>query len=369
MSRKKHFAVQQLSIKRMNVLHVIDYAGLGGGAESVAFHSANSLPGRNYLYCYKRVKNFDEKEFPNITFIESKHRNSFINLPMNVIELKKTIKRYNIDIVHSQLFWSNLTARFATPRSKKLFTCIQNIQSQSSLQSKKARMIEKWSYRRDEITFCVSKVVETDYKRIVPSANTVTLYNFISDEFFVKNFFQQKRNNTGDIKLIAVGSVKKQKNYPFLVEVFTELKRRNKTNISLDIYGKGELINVLKKQISDLKLNVNFKGEILHLTPIYPQYDAFIMASLYEGCSVAALEAMASGLPLLLSDIEVMREMSDSNAIFFDLNSVNNCADKIVSFSEQKYDLQKMVDTGRLWVNKIGRKSAYIDRLLEYYNK
>ncbi|HVT84670.1 MAG TPA: glycosyltransferase [Chitinophagaceae bacterium] len=349
-------------------MHVIDYAGLGGGAESVAFHSANSLPGKNYLYYYNRDDNFDENEFPNINFIESKHKSSFINLPLNIIELKKIIKRYKIDIVHSQLFWSNLTARLATPKSKKLFTSIQNIQSQSSLQSKKARIIEKWSYRRGETTFCVSNVVEEDYKMIVPGANTVTLYNFISEDFF-KGAPSEKKSDDNDIKLIAVGTVKKQKNYSFLIKVFTELRKRNKTNIHLDIYGKGNLVDEMLGPISDLKINVNFKGEVLHLWNIYPKYDAFIMASLYEGCSVAALEAMASGLPLLLSDISVMREISNCNAIFFDLNSIDDCADKIIAFSEKKYNTQELVNNGNLWVNKIGRKSVYIKNLWEFYNK
>lgn len=353
----------------MNILHVIDYAGLGGGAESVVFHSANSLPGKNYLFNFRRFSNFNEKEFPNITFINSSHKSSFFNLLLNVLELKKIIKKQNIGIVHSQLFWSNLTARLATPRHVKLFTSIQNIQSQSSLQSKRARLIERWSYRKDETTFCVSNAVNTDYKTIVPFANTVTLYNFISDEFFDDSLTPTDKTMGDELKLIAVGSVKKQKNYAFLVKVFEKLKEIKKTNIYLDIYGKGELINDLDSEINIEGININFKGEVLHLAPIYRQYDAFIMASLYEGCSVAALEAMASGLPLLLSDIEVMREMSDSNAIFFDLSSVNDCVEKIVALAEKKYDLVQLVHKGKLWVNKIGRKSVYINNLLEYYNK
>jgi glycosyltransferase involved in cell wall biosynthesis len=353
----------------MNILHVIDYAGLGGGAEAVVFYSANSLPGKNYLYYYSNWPNFNEKEFSNITFIKSSRSSSFLNLPLNVIELKRVIKKYKIDIVHSQLFWSNLAARLATPKSKKLFTSIQNIQSLSSLQSKRARLIEKWSYRKDETTFCVSNAVSSDYKTIVPNAKNVILYNFISDDFFKHSSYDKINRKKDELRMIAVGSVKKQKNYPFLLQVFSELKKRGKTNIFLDIYGKGELSKDLNENIIDLGVNVQFKGEVLNLAPVYQQYDAFIMASLYEGCSVAALEAMASGLPLLLSDIEVMREMTNSNAIFFDINSVDDCVMKIINFQEMKYDVQQLIDNGKLWVNKIGRRSVYINTLIEYYNK
>src|ERR1044071_5896031 len=105
----------------MNILHVVDWAGLGGGAEVIAFHAANSLPGNNYIYFYRRVHDFDETEFQNVTLIQAKRDYSFVNLPANVRELKAVIKKHNIDIVHSHLFWSNLAARLATPRSVKLF--------------------------------------------------------------------------------------------------------------------------------------------------------------------------------------------------------------------------------------------------------
>lgn len=353
----------------MNILHIIDYAGLGGGAEAVVFYSANAMPGKNFLYYYETWPNFNAQEFPNITFIKSRRNRSFVNLPMNVLELKRVIKNHKIDIVHSHLFWSNLTARLATPKSVKLFITIHNIQSLSSLQSKRAKRIERWSYRKDETTFCVSNVVSRDYKTIVPSAKTTVLYNFIGDEFFCDVKPYQTNGVEKEISFIAVGSVKAQKNYPFLLNVFSELKKRGKTNIRLDIFGKGELIQSLNNEVKAMGLNVNFKGEVLHLAPVYRKYDAFIMASLFEGFSISTMEAMASGLPLFLSDFEVMREMTGSNAIYFNVDSVDNCVEAIIDFSEKKYDVEQLINKERTWVNQVGRKSVYINNLLEYYNK
>jgi glycosyltransferase involved in cell wall biosynthesis len=356
----------------MNILHVIDWAGFGGGAEVVAFDAANSLPANNYLYYYQELPSFSTDEFAqltNIKIIKARRKCSLFNLLPNVVELKKLIKEYNIDIVHSQLFWSNLTARLATPPSKKLFTHIHNIQSKSSLQSKKAQLFERLTYSKHETTFCVSEEVNKDYKKIVPFANTVTLYNFIGDRFF-KNGFPAQISRDGDkIKLIAVGTVKPQKNYKLLIEAFAELKRRGRKDIYLDVYGKGEDIPVFQKQVEELGINVAFKGESLNLEEIYPQYDGFIMASLYEGYGLSIIEAFASRLPALLSDISVIREVTNSNGIFFNPESVDDCVEKILNFSDNKYNTHELVEREYSWAKKIAQKSAYIDKLLHYYNK
>lgn len=356
----------------VNILHVIDWAGLGGGAEVVAFDTANSLPANNYIFYYREMPNFNREEldrFTNIKPIKADRECSLANLLTNVRELKKIIKQYNIDIVHAQLFWSNLVARLATPSSKKLFTHIHNIQSRSSLQSKKAQFFERLVYNKHETTFCVSEEVRRDYLKIVPRANAVTLYNFIGDKFFNNDISQRKNRNDGKIKLVAVGTIKPQKNYPFLIDVFAEIKKRGRANIYLDVYGKGEEIPAFQKQIAELGINVDFKGENLKLEEIYPAYDGFIMASLYEGYGLSIIEAFASGLPALLSDIPVIREVTNSNGIFFNPESIDDCVEKILDFSDNRYNTSELVEKEYCWAKKIAQKSNYINTLIQYYNK
>jgi len=355
----------------VNVLHVIDWVGFGGGAEVVAFDAANSLPGKNYVFYFREMPSFDKndlEQLTNIIPIKASRDCSLSNLFANVLELRRVIKQYDIDIVHAQLFWSNLVARLATPSSKKLFTHIHNIQSKSSLQSKKAKVFERLVYNKHETTFCVSEEVKRDYKKIVPRANAVTLYNFIGDKFFVDCISQKEKRNDDKIKLVAVGTIKPQKNYPFLINVFAELKKRGRANIYLDVYGKGEEIPAFQKQIAELGINVEFKGENLKLEKIYPQYDGFIMASLYEGYGLSIIEAFASGLPAILSDINVIREVTNSNGIFFNPESIEDCVEKILNFCDNKYNTAELVERGYTWAKKIAQKSSYLNKLLQYYN-
>jgi len=231
------------------------------------------------------------------------------------------------------------------------------------------QLIEKLTYRNDETTFCVSEEVNKDYKTIVPQANTVTLHNFINDKFFTNGIAKKAIRNDGRIKFIAVGTVKPQKNYPFLIEVFSELKKKGKTDISLDVYGKGELISKFRNQVKELAITIDFKGEKLNLDKVYPEYDAFIMASLYEGYGLSILEAFASGLPAFLSDISVIREVTNSNGIFFDPVSVEGCVEKILNFCEGKYNVPELVENSYSWASKTAQKSVHVNTLLEFYNK
>jgi glycosyltransferase involved in cell wall biosynthesis len=54
---------------------------------------------------------------------------------------------------------------------------------------------------------------------------------------------------------------------------------------------------------------VRFLGAVDDLRPVYFASDLFVMPSLHEGRSVAALEALATGLPALFTDVAGLRDL------------------------------------------------------------
>jgi glycosyltransferase involved in cell wall biosynthesis len=105
----------------------------------------------------------------------------------------------------------------------------------------------------------------------------------------------------------AVGRMKVQKNYFFMLEAFAATPKGY-----LVIAGDGKLRSELEVHANQLGIGerVLFLGalgrdEIRHFLRAM---DAFIQSSLYEGQSNAVLEAMNEGLPMLLSDIPEQRE-------------------------------------------------------------
>ena len=102
---------------------------------------------------------------------------------------------------------------------------------------------------------------------------------------------------------IQVGRMSKQKNYLFTLDVFDKFLSIDE-NAKLFIVGDGELENEIRNRITELNLN---KSVIIlqHRDDVHcllQMADVFLMPSLYEGLSVACVEAQSSGIVCLCSD-------------------------------------------------------------------
>ena len=100
----------------------------------------------------------------------------------------------------------------------------------------------------------------------------------------------------------AVGRIDPQKNYPVLIDAMSELPG----NVVLAIAGDGSERNAVEARIAAkgllerVRLLGNIpRGEVPHLLK---SADLFVQPSLFEGQSNALLEALAAGLPCLVSD-------------------------------------------------------------------
>lgn len=105
----------------------------------------------------------------------------------------------------------------------------------------------------------------------------------------------------------AIGRMKTQKNYSFLLEAFSRTQ-----DATLAIAGDGALRETLQAQCVALGIRdrVRFLGALSRdeVRRLLAAADVFVQASLYEGQSNAVLEAMHQGLPVLVSDIPEQRE-------------------------------------------------------------
>lgn len=272
---------------------------------------------------------------------------SYYHFPLAIKKLRKIIIENKVDLVHSQLYWSTVLARFACPANVPLVTSIQASLSNSFEYKKKwIGWLDKFSYnRRDSTILGVSKDTLEDYFNFLKLKRhrNYVLYNFVDTKAFVTSASPTFTNN-GTFKLVTVGSLKLQKNQRFLLEAFKKLSDKN---ISLDIYGEGLLREELAKYITDHKLPVRLMGLIGNLNEVLGQYDLFVMPSLYEGFSLAVLEGMLMEKPMLLSNIPTFAEQCDDTAVYFSLNDVNDLAEKIEALKNDPRRLQQIASAGK----------------------
>ena len=108
--------------------------------------------------------------------------------------------------------------------------------------------------------------------------------------------------------LISVGELNKNKNNQVIIEALGRIKDKS---IHYVLCGVGDKEKELRKKVHDLGLdmNVHFLGYRLDIKELLNASDIFVMPSLREGLSRSIMEAMASGLPCVVSNIRGNRDL------------------------------------------------------------
>ena len=348
----------------INLLHVVDGLGVGG-AEMLVVTLLKNLRGYNLHLVVLGEPDTLVKELPSSCRVTVLGFKTYRDIPSCALFIRRYIRRNRIQVVHSHLYWSNITVRLATPRNIPVFNCIQNISSLASYTANKLSLyLEKLTYRQRHHIIAVSKTVLDDFSQWVGLKGPATvLYNIIGDEFFTaepKQFFTKER-----IRLVAVGNLRKQKNYPYLLKAFQSMPPQ----VSLDIYGIGPLKESMDQEIAAHRLNISLRGLHPNMHKVLRQYDAFVMSSTHEGLSLALMEAMSSGLPVFLSDIPVQRESGENAGEYFDLNDPCDFVKKLLEVFDNEERLKQMSRLGIARAASMARKDNYLKKLEALYHQ
>lgn len=99
-----------------------------------------------------------------------------------------------------------------------------------------------------------------------------------------------------------VGRFHEQKNHEFIVRIYKQYISMH-PNCFLILVGEGELQQQIQLRLKELGIqdNVRFVQGQTEIGPFYSAMDCFIFPSKFEGLGIAALEAQASGLPVIAS--------------------------------------------------------------------
>ena len=134
-------------------------------------------------------------------------------------------------------------------------------------------------------------------------------------------------------KIIAVGRLHEQKNYPLLLKAMVDITKI-KSEITLDIFGEGNQKKYLEGLVDEYGLanHVFLRGRSQSIEKQLQVADMFVMTSDYEGMPNALMEAMAFGVPCISSDCKTgPRSLIKSfeNGLLFQTNNVEDLKDKM----------------------------------------
>jgi glycosyltransferase involved in cell wall biosynthesis len=187
--------------------------------------------------------------------------------------------------------------------------------------------------RQADALWLPSPDYDVEYKSLFKHPWYFHGYNTIDNTLFKTDGQKTLDHNV----IICVARLVEIKNFDNLLKAWKQVEANNNV-YRLRIIGAGYEEEKLKKLTTDLGLQrVEFIGFVPNIE--IPQYlfnaDAFVLASFAESWGLAVNEAMAAGLPIILSkNINAHTALlnEDENGYLFDPNNADQIAEKMLKF-------------------------------------
>lgn len=303
-------------MRKVNVLHLITGAGVGGAEKSVlaiAKYINKTKFNTFVLALAKRDELLEEflSNDINITILNKTNSLSgFIQIFKSVIEFSKKNK---IEIIHAHMTHSIIVASFV----KLLIPSVKIVYTSHTLNiGSKLREFAVWSlkYLRDIDIIFSREILKYFYKR-----NYKIIPNGIKVENYKLNFKKNKK-----FTFITVGRLETVKNQKVLLEIIKDLKGKFEFEIHIIGVGylRGELESLIKKY--NLDANVKLLGLRNDIPKCLNKAHCFVLPSLWEGLPIVLLEAGASCLPIISTPVGSIPTLIDNEMGY--LSEVDNFA-------------------------------------------
>ena len=272
------------------------------------------------------------------------------NMPSYICELRKFLLRENISLVHAHTQSNALVCMFATIGiSVPVITTLHGFAF-----AKVNRLYRNLIYHGCKKILCVSRFQKQYYQDLwhLPSSNKMTVvYNGIDfskiDSASPSPEFPQNER----IRLAMVGSFMEGRSQHVIVKVINILKQRGITDFDFFFIGRKiesepwryDLCVQLCEEYG--LTNVHFLGGRSDVPSLLKVMDGFVYSTEHDTFGIAVVEAMAAGLPVVVNDWDVMKEITAEGkwATFYKTNDIEDCANKMAGLiNELQYNKKQL---------------------------
>lgn len=282
--------------------------------------------------------------------------------PFIIFKIKKILKNY--DIAHLHVFptqYYAVIANLLNGNKTKLILTEHNT-TNSRINRKILKPIERFFYNRYNKVICITDEIKNIYQdylhlddKLITINNGVDIVKISSEKSYPKSDFGYLPT---DSVMVMVARFTEQKDQDTLIKSLKYLPESYK----LILVGDGWRKNDLKNLVTELNLShrVNFLGIRSDVYSIYKMSDLAILSSHWEGFGIAAVEAMACGVPIIASNVDGLSAVVEGAGLLFEPGNAEDLSEKIRSFEKKpdyyasvvktcierskEYDIKLMVD-------------------------
>ena len=212
------------------------------------------------------------------------------------------------------------------------------------------KMFYKYAVKKSKEIFTVSNFSK---ERIIKNLNCKKNINVVYSA--LPEFFNEKSSDIQkDNSIIFIGNIKKHKGLSTLIPAFSKflniLQTDFKTEAKLIIVGSRENFKTTDNSIENLlktipKAAIDFTGNISNseLKEKLSKAKFLIQPSLYEGFGLPPLQALYSNTNVILSDIEVFKEIYEGFPVtFFKSECVEDLTEKMIQMWNNPYEIKNI---------------------------
>ena len=334
----------------MRILHVITDLNIGG-AEKLLVDLLPLLNGQSEtaelaLFVGERTPYLEliERAGVKVHFFSS--TGSVYN-PINIIKLARLAKQFDIVHAHNtapQLYGSLVSIL----RKTKLCTTEHTTTSHHRVWWFKP--IERWMYSRYDCIICISDGVKEALTTVCGDklgSKTTIIPNGINIKAFqeASSIDKETVSSHPQRKVITmVGRCSYQKDQATVIRAISKLP----DEYELWLVGDGDNLNNLRELAFHLGLDdrVIFLGSRSDVPGIMKASDIIVQSSHIEGFGLAAIEGMASGKPVIATDIPGLNKVVKGAGILFKHQDAESLASIIERVMNDPHEYQMLVEKG-----------------------
>ena len=307
------------------------------------------------------------KDGPIIKILNEKKLKYYIISKMSILEIRKFISTWHPDIIHAQDYTASVFS-VMTLTKIPIISHLHNNALWIRNFNLKTLFYTLASFRIKKI-LTVSNSIENEFifsslfrKKIKCIGNPVNVETIKSK---IKNY--DKFNKEYDI--CCVGRITEAKDPYRFIQIIGKVKEII-PNVKAIWIGNGELLNDCKKLCSEMKLdgNLNFVGYKNQPYDLMIKSKVFLLTGKWEGFGLAAIEALTTGLPCIVSNVGGLKDIVDINCGKL-CNTDNDFVEEICRLlQDYKYFEQKSINAMNR-ANKFDNYGSYMLEMRQLYEK